>query len=83
MHSLAIYNVNVLKIVDMTKLVENKGISIAGSLNALSEGESLTFPATVLETTIRTTCVRLKNTKGKTFQVNKQGNGIHSVTRIS
>ena len=67
----------------MTKLVENRGISIAGSLNALLEGESLSFPDSVLETTIRTTCVRLKNTKGKTFKVNKVGNGIHSVTRIS
>lgn len=67
----------------MTKLVENRGISVAGSINALSEGESLSFPDSVLETTIRTTCVRLKNTKGKTFKVNKQGNGIHSVTRIS
>lgn len=67
----------------MTKLVENKGISIAGSLNALQEGESLSFPSSVLETTIRTTCVRLKNTKGKAFMVNKAGNGIHTVTRVS
>ena len=67
----------------MTKLVENRGISVAGSINALSEGESLSFPDSVLETTIRPTCGRLKNTKCKTFNVNKQGNGIHSVTRIS
>lgn len=67
----------------MTKLVKNRGISVAGSLNMLQMGESLTFPNSVLETTIRTTCVRLKNTKGKTFQVNKAGNGIHTVTRIS
>lgn len=67
----------------MTKLVQNTGISISGSLNALAEGESLSFPDSILETTIRTTCVRLKNTKGKTFKVNKAGNGIHTVTRIS
>lgn len=67
----------------MTKLVENTGISISGSLNALAEGETLSFPSSVLETTIRTTCVRLKNTKGKTFKVNKAGNGIHTVTRVS
>ena len=67
----------------MTKLVERQGISVVGSINALEKGESLSFPNSILETTIRTTCVRLKNTKGKTFQVNKMGNGIHSVTRIS
>ncbi|MBR5199470.1 MAG: hypothetical protein IKW20_06540 [Bacteroidales bacterium] len=67
----------------MTKLIENKGISIAGSLNALQEGEKLSFPISVLENTIRTTCVRLKNTKGKTFIVNRQSNGTHIVTRIS
>lgn len=66
----------------MTKLVKNTGISIAGSLNALQEGESLSFPTSVLETTIRVTCVRLKNTKGKTFKVNRQDNGSHIVTRI-
>ena len=66
----------------MTKLVRNTGISIAGSLNALHEGESLSFPTSVLENTIRTTCVRLNNTKGKTFKVNRQGNGSHIVTRV-
>ena len=66
----------------MTKLVKNTGISIAGSLNALQEGESLLFPTSVLETTIRVTCVRLKNTKGKTFKVNRQENGSHIVTRV-
>lgn len=66
----------------MTKLVRNTGISIAGSLNALLEGESLSFPTSVLETTIRQTCVRLKNTKGKIFKVNRQGNGSHIVTRV-
>lgn len=67
----------------MTKLVEHQGISIAGSISTLKTGESLSFPNSVLETTIRTTCVRLKNTTGKVYKVNKQGNGIHSVTRIS
>lgn len=66
----------------MTKLVKNTGINIAGSLNALQVGESLTFPAFVLETTIRPTCVRMKNTKGKTFKVNRQENGSHIVTRV-
>ena len=66
----------------MTKLVRNSGISIAGSLNALLEGESLSFPTSVLENTIRTTCVRLKNTKGKNFKVNRKGNGSHIVTRV-
>ena len=66
----------------MTKLLRNTGISIAGSLNALQEGESVLFPTSVLETTIRVTCVRLKNTKGKTFKVNRQRNGSHIVTRI-
>lgn len=65
----------------MTKLLRNTGISIAGSLNALQEGESILFPTSVLETTIRVTCVRLKNTKGKTFRVNRQRNGSHIVTR--
>lgn len=65
----------------MTKLLRNTGISIAGSLNALQEGESVLFPTSVLETTIRVTCVRLKNTKGKTFKVNRQRNGSHIVTR--
>lgn len=65
----------------MTKLLRNSGISIAGSLNALQEGESILFPTSVLETTIRVTCVRLKNTKGKTFRVNRQRNGSHIVTR--
>lgn len=66
---------------DMTKLLRNSGISIAGSLNALQAGESILFPTSVLETTIRVTCVRLKNTKGKTFRVNRQRNGSHIVTR--
>jgi hypothetical protein len=65
----------------MTKLLRNSGISIAGSLNALQAGESILFPTSVLETTIRVTCVRLKNTKGKTFRVNRQRNGSHIVTR--
>ena len=65
----------------MTKLLRNSGNSIAGSLNALQEGESILFPTSVLETTIRVTCVRLKNTKGKTFRVNRQRNGSHIVTR--
>lgn len=67
----------------MTKLQRNTGISIAGSLNALQAGDSVLFPASILETTIRQTAVRLKNTKGKTFKVNRQQNGSHIVTRIS
>lgn len=66
----------------MTKLTRNTGISIAGSLNALQEGEAVMFPKTILETTIRQTAVRLKNTKGKTFKVNRQQNGSHIVTRV-
>lgn len=66
----------------MTKLRKNTGISIAGSLNALQEGEAVMFPKTILETTIRQTAVRLKNTKGKTFKVNRQQNGSHIVTRV-
>jgi hypothetical protein len=66
----------------MTKLQKNTGISIAGSLNALQEGEAVIFPKTILETTIRQTAVRLKNTKGKTFKVNRQQNGSHIVTRV-
>lgn len=65
----------------MTKLVENTGINIAGSLNALQEGESVIFPTSILENTIRVTCVRIKNAKGKTFVVNRQRNGSHIVTR--
>lgn len=66
----------------MTKLQKNTGICIAGSLNALQEGEAVMFPKTILETTIRQTAVRLKNTKGKTFKVNRQQNGSHIVTRV-
>ena len=66
----------------MTKLQKNTGISIAGSLNALQEGEAVLFPKSILETTIRQTAVRLKNTKGKTFKVNRQQNGSHIVTRV-
>ena len=66
----------------MTKLQKNTGISIAGSPNALQEGEAVMFPKTILETTIRQTAVRLKNTKGKTFKVNRQQNGSHIVTRV-
>jgi hypothetical protein len=66
----------------MANFVRKTGISVAGSLNTLREGESLSFPTSVLETTIRQTCVRLKNTKGKTFKVNRQGNGSHIVTRV-
>ena len=66
----------------MTKLQKNTGISIAGSLNALQEGEAVMFPKTILETTIRQTAVRLKNTQGKTFKVNRQQNGSHIVTRV-
>jgi hypothetical protein len=66
----------------MTKLQKNTGISIAGSLNTLQEGEAVMFPKTILETTIRQTAVRLKNTKGKTCKVNRQQNGSHIVTRV-
>lgn len=67
----------------MTKLVKNTGISISGSLHSLQTGESVIFPTSILETTLRQTCVRLKNTKGKTFKVNRQSNGTHIVTRVS
>ena len=66
----------------MTKLTRNTGISVAGSLNALQEGEAVMFPKSIIETTIRQTAVRLKNTKGKTFKVNRQMNGSHIVTRV-
>lgn len=67
----------------MTKLVQASGINVSGSIRQLEMGESLVFPKKVLETTIRVSCVRLKNTTGKVYQVNRQKNGSHIVTRIS
>lgn len=79
----SIYNVNVLIIYDMTKFVTASGINVSGSLKRLEVGESLAFPNTILETTIRVTCVRLKNATGLVYKVNRQSNGSHIVTRIS
>ena len=65
----------------MTKLVANTGINVAGSLKMLGAGECLTFPATISETVVRSTCTRIKNATGMRFSVNRQNNGTHIVTR--
>lgn len=65
----------------MTKLVTQSGINVSGSIRRLEQGESIIFPSNILETTIRVTCVRLKNTYGATYQVNRQKNGSYIVTR--
>ena len=83
MQAKSIYNVNVLKNVDMTKLLTTSGINVSGSLKRLEKGESLIFPATVPETTVRVTSIRVKNATGNVFKVNRQKNGCHIVTRIS
>lgn len=83
MQAKSIYNVNVLKNVDMTKLLTTSGINVSGSLKRLARGESLIFPNTIPETTVRVTCVRLKNSTGIVYKVNRQKNGCHIVTRIS
>lgn len=83
MHSQSIYNVNIQIIIDMTKLVTLSGINIRGSLTKLGRGESVVFPVTIRETTLRTTCTRLKNDTGIAYKVNRQQNGCHIVTRIS
>jgi hypothetical protein len=67
----------------MTKLVTFSGINIRGSLTKLKRGESVIFPVTIKETTLRVTCVRLKNDTGIAYKVNRQQNGCHIVTRIS
>ena len=67
----------------MTKLIKRTGVSIAGSLNGLEQGESLTFPKTIRETTIRGTATRLKNTEGRIYRVSRQQDGTHIVTRVS
>jgi hypothetical protein len=67
----------------MTKLTRNTGINVSGSIKALDTGEALTFPRTVLENTIRTSVVRIKNATGMTYKVNRQANGTHIVTRIA
>ena len=65
----------------MNKLVQNTGINVAGSLKTLGAGECLTFPATISETVVRSTCTRVKNATGMKFSVNRQANGTHIVTR--
>jgi hypothetical protein len=67
----------------MTKLTRNTGINVSGSIKALDTGESLTFPRSVLENTLRTSVVRIKNATGMTYKVNRQSNGTHIVTRIA
>jgi hypothetical protein len=67
----------------MTKLTRNTGINVSGSIKALDTGESLTFPRSVLENTLRTSAVRIKNATGMTYKVNRQSNGTHIVTRIA
>ena len=67
----------------MTKLVTLSGINVSGSLRRLARGESLEFPVSVRESTLRCTCVRLKNDTGIVYKVNRQSNGSHIVTRIS
>lgn len=65
----------------MNKLLTVSGINVSGSLRTLAKGESVIFPNTILENTIRVTCVRLKNANGLTYKVNRQQNGCHIVTR--
>ena len=67
----------------MNKLVTLSGINVMGSLRRLARGESIIFPNTILETTIRVSAVRLKNNTGLVYKVNRQKNGCHIVTRIS
>lgn len=67
----------------MTKLTLNSGINVSGSIKALDTGEALVFPQSVLENTIRTSVVRIKNATGMTYRVNRQSNGTHIVTRIA
>ena len=67
----------------MTKLTRNTGINVSGSIKALDTGESLTFPKSVLENTIRVCAVRIKNATGMEYKVNRQANGTHIVTRIA
>ena len=67
----------------MTKLVTFSGINVSGSIKRLARGESLVFPVTIRETTLRITCTRLKNDTGIVYKVNRQSNGCHIVTRIS
>lgn len=67
----------------MNKLVTLSGINVMGSLRRLARGESVIFPNTILETTIRVSAVRLKNNTGIVYKVNRQKNGSHIVTRIS
>jgi hypothetical protein len=67
----------------MTKLTRNTGINVSGSIKALDTGESLTFPRSVRENTLRTSVVRIKNATGMTYKVNRQSNGTHIVTRIA
>lgn len=67
----------------MDKLVISHSISVAGSVKSLDQGESLTFPTSILENTIRATCTRIKKATGMVFTVNRRKNGTHLVTRIS
>lgn len=83
MQSKLINIVNVNIFIDMTKLITTSGINVSGSLKRLEKGESLIFPNTVPENTVRVTCVRVKNATGYVFKANRQQNGCHIVTRIS